>query len=62
MKNSKPQRLKYFVLEGDRSCLAELIQLDLFQTVNIKLESPKRANQKDYWPKSYYLLKIKKKN
>jgi hypothetical protein len=50
------------VLEGDRGCLAELIQLDLFQTVNIKLESPKRANQKDYWPKSYYLLKIKKKN
>lgn len=27
---------------GDRDCLSESIQLDLFQTVNVKLETPKR--------------------
>ena len=34
------------VLLGDRGYLSQSIQLDLFQTVNIKLETPKRANQK----------------
>jgi hypothetical protein len=29
------------VLLGDRGYLSESIQLDLFQTVNIKLETPK---------------------
>lgn len=38
------------VLLGDRGYLSESIQLDLFQTVNIKLETPKRINQKDYKP------------
>jgi hypothetical protein len=35
------------VLLGDRGYLSQRIQLYLFQTVNIKLETPKRANQKD---------------
>jgi len=36
------------VLFGDKGYLSETIQLDLFQTVNIKLETPKRANQINY--------------
>jgi hypothetical protein len=31
----------YCVLLGDRGYLSKTIQLDLFQTVNIKLETPK---------------------
>jgi hypothetical protein len=34
------------VLLGDRGYLSQSIQLDLFQTVNIKLETQKRTNQK----------------
>jgi hypothetical protein len=32
------------VLLGDRGYLSESLQLDLFQMVNIKLETPKRMN------------------
>jgi hypothetical protein len=39
-----------FVLLEDRYYLSESIQLDLFQTENIKLETPKRTNQKDDKP------------
>jgi hypothetical protein len=39
-----------FVLLGDRGCLSKTIQLDLFQTLNIKLETSKRINQKDDKP------------
>jgi len=45
------------VLLGDRGYLSESIQLDLFQTVNIKLEMPKRVNQKDYNPQAYVFRK-----
>ncbi len=38
------------VLLGYRGYLTQSIQLGLFQTVNIKLETPKRANQKDDKP------------
>ena len=38
------------VLVGDRGYLSESKQLDLFQTVNIKLDTPKRMNQKGYKP------------
>ncbi|MFV5696523.1 hypothetical protein ACM55G_13925 [Flavobacterium sp. LB3P122] len=34
------------VLIGDRGYLSAEIQLIFFETVNIKLETPKRANQK----------------
>ena len=44
-------------LLGDRVYLSESIQLDLFQTVNVKLETPKRTNQKDYKPQSYIFRK-----
>jgi len=35
--------------------------LDLFQTVNIKLETPKRKNQKDYKPQAYIFRKSRKR-
>ena len=40
---------------GDRSCLSESIQLDLFQTVNVKLETPKRIKQKKLQATTLYL-------
>ncbi len=43
------------VLLGDRGYLSESIQLDLFQTVNIKLETPLRINQKQYKTQPYTL-------
>ena len=49
------------VLLGDRGYLSQSIQLDLFQTVNIKLETPKRANQKDYKPQPYIFRKSRKR-
>jgi len=49
------------VLLGDRGYLSESIQLDLFQTVNIKLETPKRTNQKDYTPQPYIFRKSRKR-
>jgi hypothetical protein len=49
------------VLLGDRGYLSQSIQLDLFQTVNIKLEIPKRANQKDYKPQPYIFRKSRKR-
>lgn len=45
------------VLLGDRGYLSESIQLDLFQTINIKLETPKRINQKNYKPQPYIFRK-----
>jgi hypothetical protein len=52
LKNIKLQ-MSDCVLLGDRGYLSEAIQLDLFQTVNIKLETPKRTNQKEYKPQPY---------
>ena len=49
------------VLLGDKDYLAETMQLDLFQTVKIKLETPKRANQNNYKPQSYVFRKSRKR-
>ena len=49
------------VLLGDRGYLSESIQLDLFQTANIKLETPKRTNQKDYKQQPYIFRKSRKR-
>ena len=38
------------VLLGDKGYLSQTIQLDLFNEVNIELETPKRKNHKDYKP------------
>lgn len=60
LKNIK-QQISDCVLLGDRGYLSQRIQLDLFQTVNIKLETPKRANQKDYKPQPYIFRKSRKR-
>ena len=60
LKNIK-QQITDCVLLGDSGYLSESIQLDLFQTVNIKLETPKRANQKDYKPQPYIFRKSRKR-
>lgn len=49
------------VLLGDRGYLSQNVQLDLFQTANIKLETPKRINQKDYKPQPYIFRKSRKR-
>lgn len=48
----KHSGLKSCVLPGDKGYLSDEWQLDLFNSVDIELETPKRANQKDYrpWP------------
>lgn len=60
LKNIK-QQMSDCVLLGDRGYLSESIQLDLFQTVNIKLETPKRINQNNYKPQAYILRKSRKR-
>ena len=60
LKNIK-QQMSDCVLLGDRGYLSQIIQLDLFQTVNIKLETPKRVNQKDYKPQPYIFRKSRKR-
>ena len=49
------------VLLGDKGYLSQTIQLDLFNEVNIKLETPKRKNQKDYKPQFYQFKKYRKR-
>lgn len=49
------------VLIGDKGYLSQTIQLDLFDEVNIQLETPKRKNQKDYKPQFYPLKKYRKR-
>jgi hypothetical protein len=60
LKNIKQQMSDCVVL-GDRGYLSETIQLDLFQTVNIQLETPKRKNQKNYKPQPYIFRKSRKR-
>ena len=60
LKNIK-QQMTDCVLIGDRGYLSQSIQLDLFQTVNIKLVTPKRTNQKDYKPQPYIFRKPRKR-
>lgn len=60
LKNIKKQ-MSDCVLLGNRGYLPQSIQLDLLQTVNIKLETPKRADQKDYKPQPYIFRKSRKR-
>ena len=60
LKNIK-QQMSDCVLLGDRGYLSESIQLDLFQTVNVRLETPKRSNQKDYKQQPYIFRKSRKR-
>lgn len=49
------------VLLGDKGYLSQTIQLDLFNEVNIQLDTPKRNNQKDYKPQYYQFKKYRKR-
>jgi len=60
LKDIKSQ-LSDCVLLGDRGYLSQTIQLDLFNQVNIQLETPKRINQKDYKPQFYQFKKFRKR-
>lgn len=60
LKDIKSQ-LSDCVLLGDRGYLSQTIQLDLFNEVNIQLETPKRINQKDYKPQFYSFKKFRKR-
>ncbi len=57
----RKQKISDFALLGDRGYLSQSIQLDLFQTVKIKLETPRGANQKDYKPQPYICRKSRKR-
>lgn len=54
------QQLSDCVVLGDKGYLSSEIQLDLFNSTNIKLETPKRINQKDFKPQ-FYLFRKKRK-
>lgn len=45
---------------GDKGYLSSEIQLNLFESANIQLNTPKRKNQKEYKPQ-FYLFKNKRK-
>ena len=46
---------------GDRGYLSTEVQIDLFNSVNIKLETPMRANQKNYKKQPYMFMKSRKR-
>jgi len=46
---------------GDKGYLNSELQLDLFETANIRLEVPMRKNQKDYKPQFYLFKKFRKR-
>ena len=49
------------ILLGDKGYLSQNVQLDLFNEVNIQLETPKRVNQKDYKPQFHQFKKYRKR-
>lgn len=49
------------VLLGDMGYLSAQYQLNLFETVNINLQTPKRKNQKDYQKQPYIFRKSRKR-
>ncbi len=55
------EQLSDCVLIGDKGYVSQAIQLDLFNEVNIALQTPKRKNQKDYKPLFYQFKKYRKR-
>ena len=49
------------VLLGDKGYLSSSLQLDLFHTANIKLETPMRINQKNYRKQDWIFRKTRKR-
>jgi hypothetical protein len=60
LKDIKAQ-MTHCVLLGDRGYLSAEIQLNLFETVNVKLETPLRTNQKNYKKQAYVFMKSRKR-
>jgi hypothetical protein len=59
--NDLKTQLSDCVLLGDKGYLSQSVQIDLFTQINIKLETPKRTNQKDYKPQFYPFKKYRKR-
>lgn len=55
------QQLSDCVLLGDKGYLSAEIQLNLFESANIRLDTPKRANQKSSTPQPYILKRARKR-
>jgi hypothetical protein len=55
------QQMSDCVLLGDRGYLSTTQQLDLFETANIRLETPMRSNQKGYKKQAYIFRKSRKR-
>jgi hypothetical protein len=59
------KNVKYEISEctllGDKGYLSCEVQLDLFQTAKIRLETPMRINQKNYKPQFYLFRKHRKR-
>lgn len=54
-------KLSDCVLIGDKGYLSSSIQLDLFSTANIKLETPMRTNQKGFVKQEWIFRKARKR-
>lgn len=55
------EQLSDCVIIGDKGYLSADIQLNLFETSNIRLETPMRANQKSFKPQPYIFRKARKR-
>ncbi len=55
------QQIKDCTLIGDKGYLSAQIQLNLFETCNIKLNTPMRSNQKKYKKQPYIFRKKRKR-
>jgi DDE family transposase len=55
------QQLSDCVLLGDKGYISANWQLDLFQSANIRLETPMRSNQKDYVKQPFIFRKARKR-
>ena len=60
LKDVKTQMYDCLLL-GDKGYLSQTIQIDLFNEANIRLETPKRSNQKEYKPQFYPFKKYRKR-
>ena len=54
-------QLAYCVLIADKGYLSSTVQMDLFETANINLQTPMRTNQHDYQKQPYVLRKSRKR-
>ncbi|MBW1618441.1 IS982 family transposase [Empedobacter falsenii] len=60
LKDVKTQMYDCLLL-GDKGYLSQTIQIDLFNEANIRLETPKRSNQKEYKPQFCPFKKYRKR-